>query len=287
MAAPWLSKDVISILVSHVNDLKTAYALCLTNKAFNEAVKSQTRLEVLACGRRLVDFKPLKKGDWTVKETMKQLNGPEWSKEQYNMQIFTFAIFGQKGSGKTASAVHYCKNHFVEDCDPTIDESYRKKVTLGGRDLIVEMWDCDSDKKVFFAAPKATDQWSDGEVLRRNFAFVVLYNLTNRESFEEAKEILRFAEEHLEERDMWNCILVGNKVDLAEELRAVSIAEGRKLAQKHQIAFCEASAKTKENLKEWMEYFVINQVRRNLKGLGHGQNGPVEKKNQKEKCILQ
>jgi small GTP-binding protein len=277
-AAPWLSKDIISVLVSHIDDLQTARALCLTSKTFNEAVNSQNVLEVLVSSCGVVDFKPLKKGDWTVAETLeKRFKDPKWG------QTLPIVILGEYGSGKTCSTQQFLFYMFYEEFDPTLEDLYEKTYKLEQASFRLEILDTATD---LGAQESATDRYlnaSNGHSsrTRKSYAFVVMYSITSRESFEEAQRILQFAEKHLEEREMWNCILVGNKVDLAKEFRAVSIAEGRKLAKKHQIAFCEASAKTRENLKEWMEYLIINHVRRNLKGIGNAQNAA------EKKCILQ
>jgi GTPase KRas protein len=292
MSTSWLTKDIIVLLVAHVDELQTALALCRTSKAFHEAVTSQHLLEVLASGKHLVDFKPLQEGDWSVAETWTWLQR-ERKKDERIASQFSLAVivFGRWGSGKTASVIQYCSNHFVEEYDPTLEDSYRKQIVLGKLSYLLELWDtagCEDNATERFldlAHPynNTGQPFTYAQITRQNDAFVVLYSVTCRMSFAEAKEVLQFAETHLEERELWNCILVGNKVDLAE-CREVSIAEGRQVAQQYQIAFCEASAKTGENLKEWMEYLVINQIRRNLKGLGYAQ---TPQKTSKKGCHVQ
>jgi GTPase SAR1 family protein len=93
------------------------------------------------------------------------------------------------------------------------------------------------------------------------FSIAIMYSITNRASFDGAKEILALAEEQLPGKRL-NIVLVGNKRDLMEH-REVSFGEGANLARAHEIAFVETSAKNKENL-EWVEYVMWNWCRRHV-----------------------
>merc|ERR1712054_89681 len=43
-----------------------------------------------------------------------------------------FALFGNGGVGKSAITVQFTTNHFVENYDPTIEDSYRKMISIDG-----------------------------------------------------------------------------------------------------------------------------------------------------------
>ena len=45
-------------------------------------------------------------------------------------QDYKIVMCGGGGVGKSAMTVQFCSNHFVEEYDPTIEDSYRKQVTL-------------------------------------------------------------------------------------------------------------------------------------------------------------
>jgi Ras-related protein Rab-1A len=74
---------------------------------------------------------------------------------------------------------------------------------------------------------------------------IVVYDVTNRESFNNVKnwmgEISRYASENV------NKLLVGNKCD---SKRVVSTEEGAELAQSLGIPYMETSAKTSSNVEE-------------------------------------
>jgi Ras-related protein Rab-6A len=76
----------------------------------------------------------------------------------------------------------------------------------------------------------------------------VVYDVTKKDSYE---DISSWLEEIEENRDQDNMLvyLVGNRVDLADDYRQVSYAEGVKLMHEKQLNnFFETSAKTGENV---------------------------------------
>ncbi|KAG6763490.1 hypothetical protein POTOM_030907 [Populus tomentosa] len=88
------------------------------------------------------------------------------------------------------------------------------------------------------------------------FDFVLVYDVTRRETFENlsdiwAKEVELYSTNH-------DCIkiLVGNKVDRDSE-RAVSREEGMALAQQHKCSFFECSAKTSENVLQCFKELTL------------------------------
>merc|ERR1719474_2628263 len=78
-------------------------------------------------------------------------------------------------------------------------------------------------------------------------AALVVYDITNRESFENSKEWVN----ELQQREGENIIiaLAGNKVDL-EEWRTVQRLEAKTFAEQQGFIFRETSAKTGENVRD-------------------------------------
>ena len=76
---------------------------------------------------------------------------------------------------------------------------------------------------------------------------IVVYDVTNRESFNNVKnwmgEITRYASENV------NRVLVGNKCDI-DSKKAVTTEEGKELADSLGIPFMETSAKTSINVEQ-------------------------------------
>ena len=96
---------------------------------------------------------------------------------------------------------------------------------------------------------------------------LLVYDVTDRASFTSIKtwvdEIDRNADKHV------NKILIGNKSDVEESQRAVSRAEGDKLAADYAMKFFETSAKKGVNVADAFECIarqVVERVSRNPPG---------------------
>jgi len=149
-------------------------------------------------------------------------------------------VCGSGGVGKSAFSIQFVSNHFVEDYDPTIEDSYRKQVTVDDSSYMLEVLDTAGQEE--FAAMR--DQW-----FRSGDCFLIIYSITNRSSFDEIKA--GFADRILKAKEAIRgpIVLVGNKCDLEQE-RIVTTAEGKEFAAKLGIPFLEASAKKRLNVDE-------------------------------------
>ena len=47
------------------------------------------------------------------------------------MTEYKLVVVGAGGVGKSALTIQLIQNHFVDEYDPTIEDSYRKQVSLG------------------------------------------------------------------------------------------------------------------------------------------------------------
>ncbi|PRD36113.1 UNVERIFIED_CONTAM: GTP-binding protein GEM [Trichonephila clavipes] len=89
-------------------------------------------------------------------------------------------------------------------------------------------------------------------------AYIVVYSVTDRASFEKAVDIL-FS---LRERGITNTkavILVGNKSDLART-REIAVEEGKSIACSYECKFIETSAAINHNVDELL-VGVVSQIR--------------------------
>jgi len=85
---------------------------------------------------------------------------------------------------------------------------------------------------------------------RNSVGAVLVYDITNRQSFEHLDEWLDELRLHLLPRQAVYAV-VGHKADMAPEQRAVTQAEGRRFAARYGgLRFLETSAKTGENVEE-------------------------------------
>mmetsp|Transcript_1486 Transcript_1486/g.1896 ORF Transcript_1486/g.1896 Transcript_1486/m.1896 type:complete len:86 (-) Transcript_1486:463-720(-) len=57
------------------------------------------------------------------------------------MSEFKVVVIGSGGVGKSALTIQYIQNHFVDEYDPTIEDSYRKQVTIDNETSVLDILD--------------------------------------------------------------------------------------------------------------------------------------------------
>mmetsp|Transcript_23935 Transcript_23935/g.67048 ORF Transcript_23935/g.67048 Transcript_23935/m.67048 type:complete len:192 (-) Transcript_23935:82-657(-) len=163
---------------------------------------------------------------------------------------YKICVLGDGGVGKTALTIQLCSNHFVEEYDPTIEDSYRKQVVIDEESCLLEILDTAGQEE--FTALR--DQW-----IRDCEGFVIIFSITSRSSFE---QVSTFKEQvmRVKDADRLPMMLVGNKCDL-EEKREVSTQEGQELGKQFGAEFKETSAKTRVNVEEAF-YDLVRMIRK-------------------------
>lgn len=169
------------------------------------------------------------------------------------MSLYRVVVMGDGGVGKTALTIQICLSHFVETYDPTIEDSYRKQISLDSESAMLEVLDTAGQEE--YTALR--DQW-----IRDGDGFVLAYSITSRSSLHRVaplyKQIQRtklMAPGAPPRTDASGAlrlvpvVLVGNKCDRTTE-REVSMQEGAALAKQLGCAFVEASALTCVNVEK-------------------------------------
>jgi GTPase KRas protein len=147
------------------------------------------------------------------------------------------AIIGGGGVGKSAITMQYIQNHFVEYYDPTIEDSYRKQITLDQNHYFLEIIDTAGQEE--YSA--LLDQY-----LHSGDGFILVYDITNEESFEKVKELKERLDMIFENRNA-KIVLCGNKFDM-DLRRAISKTTGEALAKQWNAQHFESSAKLRINI---------------------------------------
>jgi len=160
------------------------------------------------------------------------------------MDSWRVALLGDGGVGKTALAVQFTLNCFIETYDPTIEDAYRKQLLVDDKMCFVEVIDTAGQEE--YATLR--DQW-----IREGQGFVLVYSIASRVSFERI-EIFRQSMNRIK-RGQPVFLLVGNKSDKATE-REVSYDEGSRLAERFGCDFMETSAKTSQNVENLFTHIV-------------------------------
>ncbi|XP_047211105.1 RERG/RAS-like b [Girardinichthys multiradiatus] len=153
------------------------------------------------------------------------------------MNDVKLALLGSQGAGKSAVLVRFLTRRFIGEYASNANSLYHKRLSIDGRQLNLHVFDpCSQSSEARCILEEPVD-WADG--------FVVVYNISDRTSFINAKSILR----QIREARTDNCkgdtdvpvCLVGNKQDLCHA-RQVREDEGRSLAQENRCHFQEVSA---------------------------------------------
>eukprot|EP01127_Copromyxa_protea_P015827 TRINITY_DN4614_c0_g1_i1.p1 TRINITY_DN4614_c0_g1~~TRINITY_DN4614_c0_g1_i1.p1 ORF type:complete len:201 (-),score=21.77 TRINITY_DN4614_c0_g1_i1:60-662(-) len=158
-------------------------------------------------------------------------------------------ILGGGGVGKSALTVQFIQGYFMDMYDPTIEDSYRKQVSVDDKVVLMDLLD---------TAGQEEYKTMRSIYMRAGEGFMIVYSCTSRQSYDEAKalyaEILRSRD-----ADSVPAILIANKSDLIDQ-REVPDFEGLQFAQRHGIAFIETSALARINVNESF-YQIIREVR--------------------------
>ena len=158
-------------------------------------------------------------------------------------------FLGDSFAGKTALAIQFVQGFFLDEWDPTPDDSYRTTKNINGTTYVLDIIDtC------------GREEWSAmrDHYIRQSEGFAVVYSIKDHDSFLEAETLIEQIH-RVKDDESVPIVLVGNMCDLESE-RIVSTEEGKELAERYGIPFLETSAKTNHNVDEMFETIVSEIV---------------------------
>jgi len=158
---------------------------------------------------------------------------------------YRIVVVGAGAVGKSALTIRFVNGNFVEKYDPTIEDSYRKQVEIDARACVLDITDTAGQEE--YCTLRDT-------YLKGGDGFILGYSVTSVKSFDQAVQ-LRGIIIRIHEDEGVPIMFVGNKCDLEAE-RAVTIEEGRLMAEKWGTGFAETSAKTGKNVDETFHQLV-------------------------------
>jgi GTPase KRas protein len=167
-----------------------------------------------------------------------------------NALEYKLVVLGGGGVGKSALTIRLVTDNFLDEYDPTIEDSYRKQVIIDEESALLDILDTAGQEE--FSSMQ--DQW-----MRDGKGFLLVYNITSRPTFDEVI-VLRDKILRTKDADKVPIVLVGNKCDLKDE-RQVDINEGNEMAKKWGCPFFETSAKLKLN-NESCFFELVREIRK-------------------------
>ncbi|KAJ7220057.1 ras family-domain-containing protein [Mycena pura] len=166
------------------------------------------------------------------------------------LREYKLVVVGGGGVGKSALTIQFIQEHFVDEYDPTIEDSYRKQCVIDEEVALLDVLDTAGQEE--YGAMRE-------QYMRTGEGFLLVYSITSRDSFEEIstyhQQILR-----VKDQDSFPVIVVANKCDLEYE-RQVGMNEGRDLAKHFGCKFIETSAKQRINVDEAFTN-LVREIRR-------------------------
>ncbi|TSO77775.1 GTPase NRas [Bagarius yarrelli] len=149
------------------------------------------------------------------------------------MTEYKLVVVGAGGVGKSALTIQLIQNHFVDEYDPTIEDSYRKQVVIDGETCLLDILDTAGQEE--YSAMR--DQY-----MRTGEGFLCVFAINNTKSFADV-HLYREQIKRVKDSDDVPMVLVGNKCDLP---RTVDTKQAQELARSYGIEFVETSAKTRQ-----------------------------------------
>lgn len=162
-------------------------------------------------------------------------------------------VVGSGGVGKSCLTIRFLKDEFSNEYDPTIEENYRKTITVDDISAVINIVDTAGQQE--YTALRDQHLMS-GE------GFLLVLAINDRNSFQEVKQ-LRESIINMRNTAKVPFVVAGNKCDI-EEFREVEIEQAKKWCSVIKAPYIETSAKNNINVTEAFHQ-LIREIRK-LKG---------------------
>ena len=144
-------------------------------------------------------------------------------------------LIGDSGVGKSCLLLRFADDKWTDSYISTIGVDFKiRTIELDQKTIKLQIWDTAGQER--FRTISST-------YYRGAHGIIVVYDVSNRQSFDNVKRWLTEIEKYA--REGVNKLLVGNKSDIPAEQRQVQQAEGKTFAERQTppISFLETSAK--------------------------------------------
>ena len=176
------------------------------------------------------------------------------SDQEYDF-IFKLVLIGDSQIGKSSLLLRFVDHKWKEEYPPTIGVDFVRKfniiifqiittLDIKGKKVKLQIWDTSGQERF----RNITTNY-----YRICHGFLVVYDITDRESFKSLNYWLTLIEQNSNKNNLK--LLIGNKCDL-ESKREVSFQEGKEFAEQNGMTFIETSAKNDEKVSKAFEILV-------------------------------
>ncbi|NXV52693.1 REM1 protein, partial [Uria aalge] len=171
--------------------------------------------------------------------------------------LYRVVLLGDPGVGKTSLVNVFTGVQERDLLEQHGGATYERTLSVDGEEttlLVMDTWEPEQ---------RGDENRRRSQCLQVGNAYVIVYSITDRGSFESASE-LRIQLRRARQAEDIPIILVGNKTDLVR-CREVSVEEGRACAVVFDCKFIETSAALQHNVAELFEG-VVRQIRLRRRG---------------------
>ena len=149
-------------------------------------------------------------------------------------------VLGKSLVGKSALTFRFINDQFPKEHDTTIEDQYKTVINIDGNQVKLEILDTAGQDDY----QSMLETW-----INSGSGFLLVYSIDDMESFNEIKRkydklVI------IKGKDIYSCIIVGNKCDLDETRRKVPKNLAEEFAKSKNVPFLEASALRTINVKE-------------------------------------
>uniref|UniRef100_A0A8C2FPC5 Ras-related protein Rab-28 n=1 Tax=Cyprinus carpio TaxID=7962 RepID=A0A8C2FPC5_CYPCA len=163
------------------------------------------------------------------------------SEEEIQERQLKIVLLGDGASGKTSLAIRFAQEAFGKQYKQTIGlDFFLKRITLPGNlNVTLQVWDIGGQT----IGGKMLDKY-----IYRAQGVLLVYDITNSQSFENLEDWLNMVRKANEESDTQPAIsLIGNKIDL-EHMRTVKMEKHQRFCQENGLISQFVSAKTGDSV---------------------------------------
>lgn len=172
--------------------------------------------------------------------------------EEGEEYLFKVVIIGDSAVGKSNLLSRYARNEFNMNSKATIGVEFQtQSMEINGKEVKAQIWDTAGQER-FRAVTSAYYRGAVGAL--------IVYDISRRSTFESIQRWLDELNMHSDTTVVR--MLVGNKCDL-EDIRDVTVEEGKSLAETEGLFFMETSALDATNVKKAFE-MVIKEIYNNV-----------------------